>query len=294
MAAFTAYMSNYNQAYLASFDTMLANLQNIVNNKIKIAELKVITERLYNSLYEMQKQLSLIEGIVMRTSGLTIKAKDFRIVETRKMIFNNNIEAVAIEASHVVANISNNKTVLQAKGLTVQMQSSFQTLLTNIMQDTILQNVKTDEKEAVVQENLAFFNEAYTNIKDIADVGKRLFKYTDKEKLEDYTVNKIKNRITRKVEKKATEIKMNASIEGVARDFETQALMAGVKVWSNASAGFVMTNDKGYFKLPVNAEEAETLYAEFVGYKPNETDIELDAGVDMINDIDMEKEEVEG
>lgn len=79
-------------------------------------------------------------------------------------------------------------------------------------------------------------------------------------------------------------------IEGVVTDFETEQPMPGVKVTANTTDQTVLTDEDGYYKLPLAAGTSLVSYA-YVGYVTHNETVEIEEGILYDNDVEMEKPE---
>ncbi|MEZ5198463.1 MAG: hypothetical protein R2764_19380 [Bacteroidales bacterium] len=86
-----------------------------------------------------------------------------------------------------------------AKGFTAEALTELEDLKESIRSGNLEQNLKMDEKEAGVQANLGLIMELWEIIAEVMDVGKRLYKYDNKEKAGDYTIATVKSRIRHEV-----------------------------------------------------------------------------------------------
>ena len=290
MPEFTAYSVKYNKSYLDALDLKIAKMDNIVNNKIKIGELKQMTTDLYEKTESLRPELAKIEGYVINVEGLTVPAKNFRFKEARNGIGSKDMESVLLEIKTIKKLLKDNMTVLTAEGYTKKMDDDFGALIADIDTKNKTRNLKVDEKEAVVQDNMVFFNGLYKDIKKIADIGKRIYRYINKEKTGDYTIRTILGRISNRTPRGAKK-KGNAFVEGVTKDFETEAIVGGVKVWTNDNTKGMVSGVDGRYRLKVVAETCETIFASKDGYVLYEDELDIDAGVTMELDIEIEKKE---
>jgi len=288
LADFTAYAAKYDATYLSALDLKLKELENLVNNKIKVSEVKKMTEVLYGTTESLRPLISKIEGYVINAEGLTVPAKNFRFKEARDKIGSRDIEGVLLENKTIKKLLEDNMTALNAEGYTAAKHTEFSNLINEIDAQNRARNLKVDEKEAMVQANMVFLNTLYKEIKKIADIGKRLYIFTDKEKTRDYTISKIIGRISNRTPREPKK-KGNSTIEGVVKDFETEAPMAGVKVWTTDNVKGVISGVDGAFKLSVMAENCTEIYASMNGYTDFKEELEMDAGVVMELDVEMEK-----
>ena len=148
-----------------------------------------------------------------------------------------------------------------------------------------------DEKEAVVQANMEFLNSIYKDVMKIAKDGKRIYKYTDKEKTGDYTMAVIRRRISNIAANTSDAQQGDAYIAGIVMDFDTDVPLVNVKIWTNNNTDGVYSDTNGKYKIKVKAETLTNLYAKFEHYEDYDDDVEVDAGVTMDLNIEMEKVE---
>ena len=293
LADFTIYKPKYDNAFVTALNLRIADLTDLVENKIKIGEVKKLTEALYALADGLRPFLTSYEGYVEDASGLSVGIKDFRFKQVRDAIGERDIDLLVIEVQTTWKLMDDNLAKIQPEGYTDEMHSSFKVLIEDIDTKNTERNLKVDEKEAMIQANMMFLNSIYKDIMKIAKDGKRIYKYTNPEKTGDYTMMAIRRRISNIPVKKDETLKEDAIITGIAMDFETEAPMLNVKIWTNNHTTAVYSDVNGVYTLKVNAETLTTLYAAFENYEDYEDDVEVEAGVTMELNIEMEKVEVE-
>jgi len=89
---------------------------------------------------------------------------------------------------------------------------------------------------------------------------------------------------------KAKNPEVVTGIEGVVTDFETEQPMPGVKVEANTTEQTVLTDEDGYYKLPLAAGPSVVTYT-YVGYQIHTETVEIEEGILFDNDVEMEKPE---
>ncbi|MEZ5198666.1 MAG: hypothetical protein R2764_20460 [Bacteroidales bacterium] len=137
-----------------------------------------------------------LEGYVnLAKDSLNVAPADFGIKEIRKKIRSKDVEGLLDKLAITLTHTSNNMAALTAQGFTPEALAQLQSLTASIRSSNLQQNLKMDEKEAGVQANLQIITELWMIIAEILDVGKRLYKYDNKEKAGDYTATVIKSRI---------------------------------------------------------------------------------------------------
>lgn len=197
-ADFAAYSPDFNAAYKTNFAEKLDAVENIVNPKKLIAELKKITKGMYANIEKLRPIMNNLEGYVNRVDeeDLTILPEDFGIKPVRDNISNKDQEELLENLKVVLQNVDDNLAALQAKGWDDEQDTELRDLRDSIKDDNAAQNLKMDEREAKVQANMGTLNELWVIMSDVMDTGRvRLYKFKNPEKAGDYTLDKLKNRI---------------------------------------------------------------------------------------------------
>jgi hypothetical protein len=197
-ADFLDFSPDYSVAFFGTFNDKIRAAVSLLNMHVRLAELKVITEKLYGDAYSLRPKLLRLGGYIDRArAGLTVGPKDFRLKEIRKYIGKNDMEKLLEELGILLSllDVVTNMNALKAKGFKDADRAALVTLEQIIRQGNVTQNLKLDEKEALVQANKQFLLELWDMTADVLDAGKRIYKYTDKEKINDYTAARLLKRI---------------------------------------------------------------------------------------------------
>jgi hypothetical protein len=195
---FQGYSPDFNNAYRNIFSNLVDAVNDIVNPKTLVAELKKITADMYDIIDSLRPIMNRLEGYVDRVdaSDLTIQASDFGIKAVRDKISNKDQEALLENLKVVIENIDNNLAKLQAKGWDNEQDQELRDKRTEIANANAAQNMKMDQREAKVQDNIDTLNELWVIMQDVMDTGRvRLYKFDNPEKAGDYTLAVLKNRI---------------------------------------------------------------------------------------------------
>ena len=211
IADFLAYKPKYNSAFVAALLLRIADLTDLVENKIKIGEVKKLTDKLYEAAEKFRPVLTSIEGYVddadaEEDSELTVALGDFRFKQAREAIGEKDIDLAVIELQTVWKLMDDNFDVLEPLGYTDVIHSDFGAKVTAIDKQNTDRNIMVEAKEAMVQANLVFLNAMYKDIMRIAADGKRVYKYTDPQKTRDYTLSVLRKRITHVVVESAPDV----------------------------------------------------------------------------------------
>ncbi len=193
---FQNYSNDYKDPFLPNFRIKIDAVESRVRTRIFRAQLKSITQRIYSDLDILKRKLTLLEGYIKKAeSNLNVCIKDFGIVEIRDKMWAREIEGLIDKMITMLQLVDANIDALKDKGFKDDDKTALDNLLESIRSGNLNQNMKMDEKEAAVQANLGSLLELWTITAEIMDVGKRIYKYDNKEKTGDYTATKIKSRI---------------------------------------------------------------------------------------------------
>lgn len=89
---------------------------------------------------------------------------------------------------------------------------------------------------------------------------------------------------------KSKDPEIKTGTEGIITDFETEQPLANVKITADTTDVVVMSDDEGYYKLPLKPGINKVTY-ELAGYATYTEEIEVEEGILFDNDIEMEKPE---
>ena len=200
---FLDYSPMYTSAYMATFLEKKRVVEAKINTEVLEGELKLITGKLYGDINGLRPKLGKLEGYINRATGLTVGPKDFRLKYIRRHISRKDVEKFLLEYGTLLTLVGNstNLTALKAKGLKDADKAILDGLMETIRTGNTTQNLKMDEKEALVQANKGIILELWALTADLLDVGKRIYKYTNPEKTNDYTATKLLQRIRQEKKK---------------------------------------------------------------------------------------------
>lgn len=195
-AYFAAYKpSKYVPLFLTNLLIKHDAVNNLVNPVVLTSQIKLITQRMKDSLKGLREPLNFLEGYVADAVGLTIHADDFGIKEVRKKINSGDMEGLNWALNLLVANITTNMSALTDVGYSNDALTALKASQQSIFEDNGLQNSKEMERAALVVNNLTVMNDYLKDIKGIWADGKRFFGLQDKAKLKDYTNSDILKKI---------------------------------------------------------------------------------------------------
>lgn len=152
--------------------------------------------RLYANMDGLITPVSHLVGYVnLAKEKVPISATDFGLTALRRKIGNKDAEGVMQNLRLVIANIKKYRDVLNEQGLTDELVDKFTTALAAINADNQAQYEMTRNRQAIVQVNIDVLNDMYTNMMEICDIGKRLYKESAPIKLTEYTFADLKRKV---------------------------------------------------------------------------------------------------
>lgn len=195
LADFIAYSPDYNAAYMAGLLADLSNVEALINPKQVTGELKLITARMVANRLLLKGKIDFLEGYINRATGLTMGKKDFGVSAVRQKNNNNDVEGLLGALNFLLANTANNMTALTARGYSPAQHAALIGLRDSIKSDNIAQNTKLNERNANVVANYAKINALWDKLLDISDAGKRIYKTIAPNRVEDFTMVRLKARM---------------------------------------------------------------------------------------------------
>jgi len=206
---FSAFSPKFNAAYVSDYKSKIELVQDLVQPKSETVELKLITERMYATLDSLIAPLNYVDGY-LKLAGKTvpISAADFGLTQLRKSIRSRDVENVLQLIHTVETNLAKYNAQLSVVGLTDTTSNKFPEAGSLLSIDKNKKYELVSNRMALVQNNLGALNELNDQLSEICNIGKILYKQTDKAKLKDYTFTQLMKQVRRngKVEEvKATE-----------------------------------------------------------------------------------------
>lgn len=198
---FLDYSPTYTAGYFEAYHGKIREVQMKVNTEVLEGELKLITAKLYLDINGLRPKLGKLEGYIYRAQGLTVGPKDFRLKYIRRHMSRKDVEGFLNEYGTLLRLVDDNLTALKAQGFKDADKTVLDGLMDTIRTGNTGQNLKMDEKEALVQANKGLILELWAMTADLLDAGKRIYKYTNPEKTNDYTATKLLQRIRQEKKK---------------------------------------------------------------------------------------------
>ena len=198
MTAFTTYSPIFNAAYLDGYRAKIVAVEELIAPKSETVDLKLITEHSYATLDGLISPINYLEGYIsLAGKKVPITAADFGLAPLRKSCRSRDVENVLALLRIVNNNISKYKPELTAKGLTDELAGTFSEALVTLTEDGNKKYKLLSNRAALVQNNMGQLNELNAQLVEICEIGKILFKQTDKAKLKDYTFAQLMKKVRR-------------------------------------------------------------------------------------------------
>jgi hypothetical protein len=195
-ADFKAFSPDFNAAYKNDYIIRLNAVKDIVNSKVYTAEIKTITNRIYENLKKLKLAIDRLEAYSnLAKNLLTVEVSDFKFKEIRQKANKKDIEGLLELLKIMLKLTQDNFAALQSKGFTTEAKTEIENLRTAFANDNAEQNVKLDQRRQQVANNTETINDFYEKLSDLIAIGKVLYKKTNPEKAKSYTLTSIQRRL---------------------------------------------------------------------------------------------------
>lgn len=199
---FYDYTPVYNDIYLKNFSDRIDDVKKLTTSKKITDEIMIINKRIYNNIDNLRPVILWLEGYVKRAGDkLFVYDNNFGFKEIRNEIRGKNINTLNIALGSVLQNINNNITILNEQGFNDDHLKDIEKRIDVINADNATKTLRSDERKALVENNLIFLNGLWDIIADIMDAGKRVYRYKNKTKYKDYVMTILKKRIKKEPNK---------------------------------------------------------------------------------------------
>ena len=255
---FTAYAPDMDGAYVAAVYAELAVISALKQPKQVTAERKVITMRIYEESLLLREQMNLLEGYAMRADGLSIDWMDLGISAVRTKIKSKDVEGLLSAVAFLISNVEDNMAALSAVGYTASQHAALTAAVAGLKVDVVAHNDMRNERNNLATENYAKFNAFWLRLQDIADAGKRIYRWTAPNRVDDFTISTLIGRmraerrptlISGVVEQEAVPVK-GAKIILIPKDGGHRRI-----AWSKSDGGYEMRGMKaGNYRMQVEID----------------------------------------
>ena len=212
LAEFTAFAPKFNQQYLTDFKNKNEAMNQVIFPQEKTKELKLLTARLYANMDKLLAPLDHLEGYVKLAASESLKPieqddeddddveveendpqtlpftpADFGITTLRQKLRRKDAEGVLKGLQLINSNIEKNSELLIKQGLSTTIINQFKAAFPEIDTDNQKQYEIVSKRRLLTDENIKLLNALYDQMMEICQIGKVLYKSTQKVKLPDYT-----------------------------------------------------------------------------------------------------------
>jgi hypothetical protein len=196
LADFTAYSPKFDAAYVSNFESLNAQVSELVTPAEETVQLKTITTRLYGNMKKLQQPLNWLENYLEMAEGLVpVSVADFGISGLRQAITLCDAENVLKQLRVVNRNIVRYTDALTAQGFTAEQADLFVGSVALIDQDNNAQHAILSNRAQMVEANIGMLNGLNAIIKRVCKTGKALYKGSKPAKVPDYTFSDLKKEV---------------------------------------------------------------------------------------------------
>ena len=198
LTTFGTYSPVFNQDYLDGYKAKIKAVEELVAPKSETVSLKLITEHSYATLDGLISPINYLEGYIsLAGKKVPLSANDFGLATLRKSIRSRDVENVLSSLRIVNGNIVKYRAELEEKGLTASLAATFNDALVLLLADKKKAYEISSNRAGLVQSNMGQLNDLNSQLVEICDIGKILFKQTDNAKLKDYTFVQLMKKVRR-------------------------------------------------------------------------------------------------
>lgn len=195
---FSGYSPVFDPAYADGFKEKITAVEELVNPTSETLALKLITEHSYSILDGLIGSINHLEGYIsLAGKKVPVSPADFGLAMLRKSARSRDVENVLTQLRTVNSNIAKYLNELKEKGLTDALVANFTDAVTLLTSDKKEGYKLISNRAALVQNNMGMLNDLNDQMVSICDIGKIMFKQTDKAKLKDYTFAQLLKKVRR-------------------------------------------------------------------------------------------------
>lgn len=187
----------YGKAFLPDYAARLAAADGLVSTANTRSEGTLITRRIKDTSARLPALLDHLDARVRRVPTLTVPAAAFGIREVRQARSSGDMERLETKLKALLQNVDANQAALAAKGHPAADTAALRTLLTDLAEDTTLQDLHQGTQKALTADNVATLNHLYALMQTVLADGKSLYGRSDKVKAQNYTLSQLLKRVRR-------------------------------------------------------------------------------------------------
>jgi hypothetical protein len=182
----------FNQEYGNNFNLKIEQVEELVSPKLETNDLKKITQRLYQTMDNLTDPILKTRSYLnLAKDTIGTSAKDFGLSLLSRKINSKDAEGVHQNLLLVNSYIQKYGDQLKAVGFSDAIAEQFKSAVISVREDNEKQFSITSKRKEIVQNNLKLLNELYTQLMEILNTGKALYKHTNPLKAKEYTFSSL-------------------------------------------------------------------------------------------------------
>lgn len=198
LADFTGFSPKFNDEFVTSYETLIAQVEELVSPKLETAERKKITGRITATMNALLDPVNfLARYLEMAEDSIALSAADFGISDLRRGINAPDPEKVIDRLKNVLHNVDRYKAQLTEQGFSEELNTKLNDALSTLLSDRQEQYRIQTTINALVEGNLEQANSLYAMMNTICRTGKTLYRVKDTYKLPEYTFSELKKKVRR-------------------------------------------------------------------------------------------------
>ena len=198
LADFTSYSPKFSDEYVTGYEAKISMAEELVSPQSETAEMKKITDHLSSSMANLLTLVNHLGGYLEMANGsINLSAADFGLSDLRKGINSRDPEKVIDRLKDVNQKVVKYKADLAAQGFTDALQEKLTNAYTVLNADRQAQYQILSNRKVLVQTNIGTLNELYSQLTEVLNIGKILYKGVNPAKQKEYTFTELKKRVRR-------------------------------------------------------------------------------------------------
>ena len=196
LTEFTAFSSNFSDVYLTGFETTIKLVDELINPRSITVELKETTQRMNSNIQTLLSLTNKAGGYLkLAKNEIAVTPKDFGLSSLKSKIYRKDAEGIMQYARLVKSNLEKHIVPLKANGMPDSFIPDFSSTYAAIGADNQLQFEIISKRKEIASSNIALFNGLYSQMMEICNIGKIIFKGKSKQKYNEYTFTELKKKV---------------------------------------------------------------------------------------------------
>lgn len=186
---FKAFSTLFNDPFTAEFEAKFNELKELVEPQALTSELKKVTASLNEALSHMLELASRLDAFIGFAGRESLpKPGAFNLQFVRKYLHAHNVDAFYKAVSVTISEIEAHKAELTKGGMPATFGNEIAQQKDKIFKLNQDRQAKLSERKQLVVTNIAKIEEMITLISKINKFGKLIYKKSNPEKVDDYTI----------------------------------------------------------------------------------------------------------